>query len=97
LQVHLSVASLRAPTGMDRAMATTADMVRVTMADMPQPTMADMRRTMVTGTAIGECIVQPTRPMVDPAIMAVGIEVGVTAGKCLAKERDALLVCRSLC
>ena len=51
------------------------------MADMPQPTMADMRRTMVTGTAIGDCIVRPTRTMVGPAIMAVGIEVGVTAGK----------------
>jgi hypothetical protein len=49
----------------------------VTTADMHRPIMADTYRTMVTGTAIGECI-PPTRTMVGPATMAAGTGVGAT-------------------
>ena len=42
---------------------------------------ADMHHTMVTDTAIGECIVQLTLIMAGRATMAVGTEVGVTTEK----------------
>ena len=50
----------------------------VTTADMRRPIMADTHHTMVTDTAIGECIVRHTLTMVVRTTMAVGTGAGVT-------------------
>jgi len=67
----------------------------VTTADMRRPIMADTHHTMVTDTAIGECIVRPTLTMVVRATMAVGTGVGVTTEKRLTLRRMPRSVYRS--
>jgi hypothetical protein len=51
--------------------------------------MVDTHHTMVTDTAIGECIVRPTLTMVVRGTMAVGTGVGVIIEKRLTAASRA--------
>jgi hypothetical protein len=53
--------------------------------------MVDTHHTMVTDTAIGECIVRPTLTMVVRGTMAVGTGVGVITEKRLTAASRAPL------